>query len=144
MQRFEQNENPPPSKVGGNQENSDGMSTDATHFEVTTPDVVSSNEASDSVSEAKDKEFEAQWKKVEELVGRLFGKEIDELEEEYFADLRSRVDESVAQLEPLFEDMAFYKAQFKELERQKNGQNCLSDGRIFARLKINFYVLYVF
>ena len=62
-QRFEQNQNAPPSKVGGNQENSDATSTDATHFEVTTPDVVSSNEASDSVSEAKDEEFEAQWER---------------------------------------------------------------------------------
>ena len=114
-QRFERNEDSLRSKVGGNQKNSD--------VEVTTPDavkpVVTPNEASDSVSEAEDEEFEAQWKQLKALVKERYGKDIEEIAEEYYADLRSRVDESVAQIEPLFEDLVSYKAQMEELKRQE-------------------------
>ena len=114
-QRFERNEDSLRSKVGGNQKNSD--------VEGTTPDavkpVVTPNEASDSVSEAEDEEFEAQWKQLKALVKERYGKDIEEIAEEYYADLRLRVDESVAQIESLFEDLASYKAQMEELKRQE-------------------------
>jgi hypothetical protein len=114
-QRFERNEDSLRSKVGGNQKNSD--------VEGTTPDAVkpvgTPNEASDSVSEAEDEEFEAQWKELKALVKERYGKDIEEIAEEHYADLRLRVDESVAQIDPLFDDMASYKTQMEELKRQE-------------------------
>ena len=56
---------------------------------------------------------------MEDLLEDYFGKDIDELAEEHLANLRLRVDENVAQIEPLFEDLTFYEAQLKELKRQE-------------------------
>ena len=100
------------SKVGRNRKN-------ATLFERTTDTVkpvVTPNEASNSLSEAEDEEFEAQWNELKALVKERYGKDIEEIAEEYYADLRLRVDESVAQIEPLLEDIAFYEPQLESLK----------------------------
>jgi hypothetical protein len=141
-QRFERNEDSLRSKVGGNQKNSD--------VEGTTPDAVkpvgTPNEASDSVSEAEDEEFEAQWKELKALVKERYGKDIEEIAEEHYADLRLRVDESVAQIEPLFDDMAFYKAQVESLKRQgqKNSPEFSVVWNGFRQAEGHLYVLYSF
>ena len=139
-QRFERNEDSLRSKVGGNQKNSD--------VEVTTPDAVkpvgTPNEASDSVSEAEDEEFEAQWKELKALVKERYGKDIEEIAEEYYADLRLRVDESVAQIEPLLEDMAFYEAQLEPLKQQENWPEFSVVWNGFRQAEGHLYGLYVF
>ena len=150
-QRFERNEDslrskkdPLRSKVGGNQKNSDATTTAGT------PDAVkpvgTPNEASDSVSEAEDEEFEAQWKQLKALVKERYGKDIEEIEEEYLADLQERVDEGIAQIEPLFEDMVFYKAQLESLKRQgrKNSPEFSVAWNGFRQAQGHLYVLYGF
>jgi hypothetical protein len=139
-QRFERNEDSLRSKVGGNQKNSD--------VEGTTPDAVkpvgTPNEASDSVSEAEDEEFEAQWKELKALVKERYGKDIEEIAEEHYADLRLRVDESVAQIEPLLEDMAFYEAQLEPLKQQENWPEFSVVWNGFRQAEGHLYGLYVF
>lgn len=143
-QRFERNEDSPRSTVGDNQENSDVAITD----EVTTPDAVklvaTVNEASNLVSEAEDEEFEAQWKEVEKLAKKILGKDLEEFAEEYFADLRVRVDESVAQIELLFDDMAFYESQLEPLKRQENWQEYSVAWAKSRDAAAHLYGLYVF
>ena len=137
-QRFERNEDSLRSKVakvGRSQENSDVSTTDATLFEATTLAAVPSaapEESSEPTSEAEDEEFDAFWKEVEEFI------------EEYLADLRVRVDESVAQIEPLFEDMVFYEAKLEPLKRQENWPEFSVAWNEFRQAEEHLYALYVF
>ena len=121
-QRFKKYEDSPHSKGGYNRENSDAATTDATRLEVATPDtinpVATPNETNNPVFEAEDEEFEAQWNELEEHVRKMTGKSIVELAEERLTDMRVKVEESVAQIEPLFEDLAFYEAKLKQLDRE--------------------------
>ena len=143
-QRFERNDNSPRAKESDNQENSVAATTDATHFEVTTPDLTTPDEASDLVSEVEDDEFEAQWKDVEKLAKEVLGKDLEEFAEEYLADLSLRVDESIAQIDSLFEDKVFYEAQLEPLKQQKNWTEFSVAWGKFRDAERLLYGLYVF
>ena len=115
LQPFDRDADSPQSKMDSGLKKSGVSTTDATLFEENTADAVppvktpkeASKKALKEVFEAEnDDEFEAFWKDIEGFV------------EKYLTDLRGRIDESVAQIEPLFEDAAFYKAQLEPLKRQ--------------------------
>ncbi len=110
-------------------------------LEGNTPDIVPSmptpKEASKKAfkgifEEGNDDEFEAFWKDIEGFV------------EKYLTDLRVRVDESVAQIEPLFEDAAYHKARLEPLKRQENWPEFSIAWNGFRQAEGRLYGLYVF
>ena len=135
-QRFGGNEGPLRLKVGKSQQNSDVSTTDARLFKVTTLDAVSTviapKKPSETASKKEDEEFEAFWKDIEGFV------------EKYLTDLRVQVDESIAQIEPLFEEAAFYKAQLEPLRRQENWPEFSIAWSGFRQAEGHLYGLYVF
>ena len=135
-QPFERGEDLLRSKVGRSQENRDVSAPNETRFEMTVPHAIQSaatpKEASEAAFDAGDEEFEVFWKEIEGFA------------EEYLADLRVRVDEGVAQIEPLFEDMAFYEAQLEPLRRQENWPEFSVAWSGFRQAEVDLYVLYLF
>ena len=138
-QSFEENGDPLRSKVSNSQENSDVSTPD--ELEGSAPDIVQSVATPKEVGkkalkeifeEENDDEFEAFWKDIEGFA------------EEYLADLRVRVDEGVAQIEPLFEDMAFYEAQLEPLRCQENWPEFSVAWSGFRQAEVDLYVLYLF
>ncbi len=127
------------SEVRGSQENSDVSTPD--ELEGSTPDIIPSVATPKEVGkkalkeifeEENDDEFEAFWKDIEGFV------------EKYLTDLRVRVDESVAQIEPLFEDAAYHKAQLEPLKRQENWPEFSIAWSGFRQAEGRLYGLYVF
>ena len=140
-QRFERGEDLLRSKVGRSQENPDVSAPNETRFEMTIPhtiqSVVTPKEASKKVlkkifEEENEEEFETFWKDIERFV------------EKYLTDLRVRVDESVAQIEPLFEHAAFYKAQLEPLDRQGKLSEWSIAWKEFRLAERKLVVLYAF
>lgn len=135
-QRVERGEDLPRSKAGRSQENPDVSASNKTRFGMTVPPAVqleaNPKEASEAAFEARDEEFEDFWNNIDEFL------------EEYLADLRERVDGSVAQIEPLFEDAAFYKAQLEPLKRQENWPEFSIAWNGFRQAEGRLYGLYVF
>ena len=135
-QSFERNKAPLRLETGNSQENL-GVSTNGTiPFEVITPDTVSPVGTPDkpvkTAAKGEDAEFEAFWKDIEGFV------------EKYLTDLRVRVDESVAQIEPLFEHAAFYKAQLEPLDRQGKLSEWSIAWKEFRLAERKLVVLYAF
>ena len=135
-QPFERNKAPLRLETGNSQENL-GVSTNGTiPFEVITPDTVSPvgtpDKSVETAAKGEDEEFEAFWKDIEGFV------------EKYLTDLRKRVEESVAQIEPLFEDAAFYKVQLEPLRRQENWPEFSIAWSGFRQAEGRLYGLYVF
>ena len=141
LQPFDRDADSPQSKMDSELKKSGVSTTDATLFEENTADAVppvktpkeASKKALKEVFEAEnDDEFEAFWKDIEGFV------------EKYLTDLRGRIDESVAQIEPLFEDAAFYKAQLEPLKRQENWPEFSIAWNGFRQAEGRLYGLYVF
>ena len=138
-QRSDLNQDLLRSEVRRGQENSDVSTPDES--EGSTPDIVQSVATPKEVGkkalkeifeEENDDEFEAFWKDIEGFV------------EKYLTDLRVRVDESVAQIEPLFEHAAFYKAQLEPLRRQENWSEFSIAWKEFRLAERRLVILYVF
>ena len=138
-QRSDLNQDSLQSEVRRSQENSDVSTPD--DFEGSTPDIVQSAATPKEVGkkalkeifeEENDDEFEAFWKDIEGFV------------EKYLTDLRVRVDESVAQIEPLFEHAAFYKAQLEPLDRQGKLSEWSIAWKEFRLAERKLVVLYAF
>ena len=138
QQHFDSNQDLLRPEVRRSQENPAVSTPD--ELEGSTPDIVpsvvtpkeASKKALKEIFEEEDEEFEAFWKDIEGFV------------EKYLTDLRVRVDESVAQIEPLFEDAAFYKAQLEPLKRQENWPEFSIVWSRFRQLEGRLYGLYVF
>ena len=140
-QRFERIKDSLRSKLSGSQEYPHVSTPDETPFEKSRPDVaqltitpkeLSKKALKEVFEEEHQDEFEAFWKDIEGVV------------EQYLIDLRGRVDESVAQIEPLFEDAAFYKAQLEPLKRQENWPEFSIAWSGFRQAEGRLYGLYVF
>ena len=136
LQPFDRDADSPQSKIDSELKKSGVSTTDTTLFEENTADTVppveTPKEASEAAFEARDEEFEDFWNNIDEFL------------EEYLTDLRERVDESVAQIEPLFEDAAFYKAQLEPLKRQENWPEFSIAWNGFRQAEGRLYGLYVF
>ena len=136
LQPFDRDADSPQSKIDSELKKSGVSTTDTTLFEENTADAVppveTLKEASEAAFEARDEEFEDFWNNIDEFL------------EEYLTDLRERVDESVAQIEPLFEDAAFYKAQLEPLKRQENWPEFSIAWNGFRQVEGRLYGLYVF
>ena len=138
-QRSDLNQDLLRSEVRRSQENSDVFTPD--EFEGSMPDIVQSVATPKEVGkkalkeifeEENDDEFEAFWKDIEGFV------------EKYLTDLRVRVDESVAQIEPLFEHAAFYKAQLEPLDRQGKLSEWSIAWKEFRLAERKLVILYAF
>ena len=141
LQPFERDADSSQSKMDGGLKKSGVSTTDAPVFEENTaaavPPVETPKEASEKAlkevfESENDDEFEAFWKDIEGFV------------EKYLTNLQVRVDGSVAQIEPLFEDAAFYKAQLEPLKRQENWPEFSIAWSGFRQAEGRLYGLYVF
>ena len=99
---------------------------------VATPKEVGKKALKEIFEEENDDEFEAFWRDIEGFV------------EKYLTDLRVRVDESVAQIEPLFEHAAFYKAQLGTVGRQGKLSEWSIAWKEFRLAERKLVVLYAF